>query len=177
MAGLGIVGISLTGLPLAFLEDPKLIVLFGGMGLVSLGASMTLHTKATRRSFRAAGLRGFFDRKMVILVIFLLLSVWSVTTGVAQMIRVAAAADAPTQSSKDGSVEVELTLLNLKESWEREMSGSLGRSSYCPVCGQKADGQLRRLGEIFCSEAHADEFAREVQVLVETGRNQGDRKA
>lgn len=114
VAGLGIAGITLTGLPLAFLEDPKLIVLFAGMGVVSLGLSMTLHSKAKRWSFRTEGLRGLFDRKMAILLSFLLLSGWSLTQGAARMIRVAAA-DAPTQTSKDGSVEVELTLLNLKE--------------------------------------------------------------
>ena len=116
VTGLGIVGISLTGLPLAFLEDPKLVAFFGGMGIVSLGTSMTLHMKAKRWSFRAAGPRGFFDRKMAVLLVFLLLSVWSVTQGATQMMRVATAADAPTQVNKDGNVEVELTLVNLKDS-------------------------------------------------------------
>ncbi|MGH7363737.1 MAG: hypothetical protein ACREKA_08335, partial [Candidatus Methylomirabilales bacterium] len=76
---------------------------------------MTLHTKAKCGSFRTAGLRGLFDRKMVILLGFLLLSGWSVTQGATQLIRLAAAQDAPTQTSKEGSVEVELTLLNLKD--------------------------------------------------------------
>ncbi|MGH8057788.1 MAG: hypothetical protein ACREOH_11220, partial [Candidatus Entotheonellia bacterium] len=115
VAGLGVVGITLTGLPLAFLEDPKLIVLFGGMGAVSLGVSMTLHLKAKRWSLRTAGLRGLFDRKMVIVLGFLLLSGWSMTQGVGQMLRAAAPLDAPTQTSKEGGVEVELTLLNLKD--------------------------------------------------------------
>lgn len=115
VAGLSIAGITLTGLPLAFLEDPKLIVLFAGMGLASLGVSMTLHVKAKRWSFHTAGLRGLLDRRMVILLVFLLLSGWSVMQGATQMIRGAMATDAPTQTSKEGSVEVELTLLNLKD--------------------------------------------------------------
>ena len=40
------------------------------------------------------------------------------------------------------------------------------RSAFCSVCGREADGRVRRLGEAFCSEAHADEFTREVQVLI-----------
>jgi len=44
------------------------------------------------------------------------------------------------------------------------------------VCGREANGQIRRLGEAFCSEAHADEFAREVQGLIEAGRNQDTTK-
>lgn len=39
---------------------------------------------------------------------------------------------------------------------------------YCPVCGREASDSIRRLGESFCSEAHAGEFGREVQRLLET---------
>ena len=34
--------------------------------------------------------------------------------------------------------------------------------TYCPICGKDAaDPSLKRFGEIFCSEAHIEEFARE----------------
>lgn len=95
VAGLGIAGITLTGLPLAFLEDPKLIVLFGGMGIVSLGVSMTLHIRGKLWPCRTAGRRGILDGKMVILLSFLLLSGWSVARGGAQMIGAAAPRDDP----------------------------------------------------------------------------------
>lgn len=115
VAGLGVVGITLTGLPLAFLEDPMLIVLFGGMGIGSLGASMTLHGMAKRRAFQAAGLRGLFDRRMAVLLVFLLLSGWSVSRGAARMFGPSEAAESATRTSKEGSVDVELTLPNLKD--------------------------------------------------------------
>lgn len=115
VAGLGIFGITLAGLPLAFLEDPKLIVLFGSMGTVSLGVSMGLHLKAKRRSFQTGGLWRLFDRRLAILLVFLLLSGWSLTQGAAQMMRGSGAADSPTQTNKEGNAEVELTLVNLKD--------------------------------------------------------------
>lgn len=59
---------------------------------------------------------------------------------------------------------------------EREAPGGPARSAYCPVCGREAEGKIRRLGEAFCSEAHAAEFAREVEVLAEAGRNQDTHK-
>lgn len=34
--------------------------------------------------------------------------------------------------------------------------------SYCSVCGRHAEAKIRRGTEVFCSEAHAHEFAREV---------------
>ncbi|MGH7320708.1 MAG: hypothetical protein ACRELA_13925 [Candidatus Rokuibacteriota bacterium] len=111
VAGLALSGITLAGLPLAFLEDPRLIVLFGGMGTVSLGASMTLHVRTKRTRFAARGLRRLFDRRMVVLLAFLLLSGWSVTQGAAQMFRASGNPESPIRRSKDGSVEVELTLL------------------------------------------------------------------
>lgn len=114
VAALGIAGIGLTGLPLAFLEDPKLVVLFGGMGTVSLGVSMSWHLKAKGWSLRSAGLRSLFDRRTAILLVFLVLSGWSVTQGAAQILR-GSAADSPTRVSKDGSAEVQLTLLNLTD--------------------------------------------------------------
>lgn len=46
------------------------------------------------------------------------------------------------------------------------------RVAYCPVCGREADGQIRQVGEAFCSETHAAEFAREVRALAEAGRGQ-----
>lgn len=116
VAALGIAGIALTGLPLAFLEDPKLVVLFGGMGTVSLGVSMSWHLKAKGWSLRSAGLRSVFDRRTAILLVFLVLSGWSVTQGAAQLIRGSvAAAESPTQVSKEGTAEVQLTLLNLTD--------------------------------------------------------------
>ncbi len=45
------------------------------------------------------------------------------------------------------------------------MAGIAATPGYCAVCGREADGQFRRLGEAFCSEAHAVEFAREVRAL------------
>lgn len=115
VVSLGILGITLAGLPLAFLEDPKLIVLFGSMGTVSLGVSMGLHLKAKRRSFQTGGLRRLFDRRLAILLVFLLLSGWSLTQGAAQMMRESGAADSPTQTNKEGNAVVELTLVNLKD--------------------------------------------------------------
>ena len=40
------------------------------------------------------------------------------------------------------------------------------------MCGRRADGQVRRMGETFCSEAHADEFGQAVRALTEA---RGDR--
>ncbi len=35
---------------------------------------------------------------------------------------------------------------------------------YCPICGRDVDERaVKRLGESFCSEAHAEEFLREVR--------------
>lgn len=48
---------------------------------------------------------------------------------------------------------------------ERETPGVPVRSAFCPVCGREADVQFRRLGEAFCSEAHAAEFAEEVRAV------------
>lgn len=36
---------------------------------------------------------------------------------------------------------------------------------YCAVCGRPADSAIRRGREAFCSEGHAEEFAREVAAL------------
>jgi len=44
-------------------------------------------------------------------------------------------------------------------------NGAAPVSRYCAVCGRPADGTIRRAGEVFCSEAHAEEFAREVAAL------------
>lgn len=54
---------------------------------------------------------------------------------------------------------------------EQETPGASPRPAYCPVCGHEADGKFRRLGEAFCSEAHAVEFAEEVRALAETDGN------
>ena len=42
------------------------------------------------------------------------------------------------------------------------------REAYCPICGTRPDGIARtieRFGEVFCSEAHADEFTRAVRAV------------
>jgi hypothetical protein len=120
VTGLALAGITLTGLPLAFLEDPRLIVLFGGMGTVSLGASMALHVRTKRRRFGALGLRRLFDRRMLVLLAFLLLSGWSVTHGAAQMLRGSGAPESAVGTSKDGSVEIELRLLDRADASSRD---------------------------------------------------------
>ena len=38
-------------------------------------------------------------------------------------------------------------------------------SAYCALCGRPADPGIRRGGDAFCSEQHADEFAHEVAAL------------
>ena len=35
-------------------------------------------------------------------------------------------------------------------------------SPYCAVCGRPVDGRIRRAGAVFCAEAHAEEFVREI---------------
>lgn len=47
------------------------------------------------------------------------------------------------------------------ESGETNQQQSGTGPSYCSVCGRPAEA-IRRETEVFCSEAHADEFAREV---------------
>jgi hypothetical protein len=47
-------------------------------------------------------------------------------------------------------------------------------SRYCPVCGRDADQRLRRGAEAFCSDAHAEEFGREVAALQRAGREAGN---
>ncbi len=51
------------------------------------------------------------------------------------------------------------------------MAGIAATPGYCALCGREADGKFRRLGEAFCSEAHAVEFAEEVWALAETDGN------
>jgi len=46
---------------------------------------------------------------------------------------------------------------------------------YCPICGRDADPAIHRLGEAFCSEAHAEEFTREVNALVSASRDRDAR--
>ena len=41
------------------------------------------------------------------------------------------------------------------------------REIYCPMCGRDADSGIRRMNENFCSEAHAEEFVREVEAQQE----------
>lgn len=116
VGGLALVGISLAGLPLAFLEDPRLIVLFGSVGLISTGLSMALHLATRRRAPDVAGLRRLVDRRAVLLMAFLTLSGWSVAQGTLRLVASATAAEGPSRSSKEGNAEVQLTLLNLKDS-------------------------------------------------------------
>lgn len=116
VAGLALVGISLAGLPLAFLEDPRLIVLFRSLGLVSTGLSMAFHLATRRRAPDVAGLRRLVDRRAVLLTVFLALSGWSVAQGTLRLVGTATAAEGPSRSSKEGTAEVQLTLLNLKDS-------------------------------------------------------------
>lgn len=115
VAGLGLVGITLAGLPLAFLEDPKFILLFGAMGLVSLGVSIAMHIRTKRAASGATGLRRLFDRRAALLLAFLLLSGWSVTQGLTRLIQPATAEEGPTRTSTEGRAEVSLTLLNLTD--------------------------------------------------------------
>lgn len=115
VTGLGLVGLTLTGLPLAFLEDPKLVVLFGSLGVISLGGSLRVHFRSRRASAQGGGLRRLIDRRAAILAVFLLASTWSVAQGAARMIGSATAEEAATRTSKAGTVEVELTLLGLED--------------------------------------------------------------
>ena len=115
VTGLGLVGITLTGLPLAFLEDSRLVMLFGGLGVLSLGASLGFHVRARRALPPARGMRRLVDRRAAILLVFLLASAWSTAQGAARVIGSTVAEDAAVRTSKEGSVEVELTLLNLQD--------------------------------------------------------------
>lgn len=116
VAGLAVAGVSLTGLPLAFLEEPKLVTLFAGMGVLSLGVSTTLHLKGKAPAVGTSRLRAALDRRTAVLLALLLLSGWSLTQGAAQILRGSvAAAESATRTSKQGSVEVELTWLNLTD--------------------------------------------------------------
>lgn len=114
IAGLALAGITLTGLPLAFLQDPKLVVLFSGMGIISLGGSMLFHIKAKRLSV-ATKLRDLVDKKTVLFGTFLLLSLWSLSQGTLQLLQAQGPPDSPTKVNKEGTVEVELTFVNLKD--------------------------------------------------------------
>lgn len=114
IAGLALAGITLTGLPLAFLQEPKLIVLFSGMGIISLGVSMFLHIR-TKRSSLTNNLRNFLDKKTVLFGTFILLSLWSLSQGTLQLVQAEGSPDSPTQINKEGTVEVELTFVNLKD--------------------------------------------------------------
>ena len=60
---------------------------------------------------------------------------------------------------------------------ERETPGAPTKFAYCPICGREADGTVGRLGEAFCSEAHAEAFEQEVQVLIQAERNRDTSKA
>lgn len=44
--------------------------------------------------------------------------------------------------------------------------------SYCTVCGRSADAGIRRGPDVFCSQAHADVFARDVAAIQATGRRE-----
>lgn len=114
VAGLALAGISLTSLPLAFLQEPKLVVLFSGMGIISLGMSMFWHIKG---KFFSAGtrIRQLLDRKTALLAAFILLSVWGLAQGTLQLVQAEGSPDSPTKVNKESSVEVELTFLNLKD--------------------------------------------------------------
>jgi hypothetical protein len=114
VAGLALAGITLTGLPLAFLQDPKLIVLFSGMGVISLGVSMFLHIEA-KRLLVATKLRDLADKKTVLFGVFILLSLWSLSQGTLELVQAEGSPDSPTKVNKVGTVEVELTFLNLKD--------------------------------------------------------------
>ncbi|MGH7771452.1 MAG: hypothetical protein ACREQA_04375 [Candidatus Binatia bacterium] len=114
IAGLALAGVTLTALPLAFLQDPKLVVLFSGMGIISLGVSMFFHIKAKNLS-GGAKMRYFLDKKMVLLSSFLLLSAWSLSQGTLQLVQAEGPADSSSKVNKEGTVEVELTFLNLKD--------------------------------------------------------------
>ncbi|MGH7325606.1 MAG: hypothetical protein ACREJ9_13320 [Candidatus Rokuibacteriota bacterium] len=37
--------------------------------------------------------------------------------------------------------------------------------AYCSICGRRGDAKVRRGAEVFCSEAHAEEFEREVAAI------------
>jgi hypothetical protein len=41
---------------------------------------------------------------------------------------------------------------------------SATKGTYCAVCGGRTESGIRRGTEVFCSEAHAEEFEREVAV-------------
>lgn len=114
VAGLALAGITLTGLPLAFLQEPKLIVLFSGMGIISLGGSMFFHIRAKGLSL-ASNIRDFLDKKTVLLGAFLLLSLWSLSQGTLELVQAEGSPDSPTKVNKEGTVEVELTFVNLKD--------------------------------------------------------------
>lgn len=114
VAGLAVAGITLTGLPLAFLQDPKLVVLFSTMGVMSLGGSMFFHIKKKPVSGRA-NIRNFLDRKTGLLAIFILLSAWSLVQGTLELVQAEGSPESPAKINKEGTVEVELTFLNLKD--------------------------------------------------------------
>jgi len=47
----------------------------------------------------------------------------------------------------------------------RSAANGVDAAVYCALCGREADPRIRRAHEAFCSESHADEFAREVATL------------
>lgn len=122
VTGLGVVGIAVTGLPLTFLEDPRLIALFGGVGVVSLAGNLAFRVRARRSEYPARAVRWWrlLDLRGGVALVFLLASVWSVAHAATRLVGSAGAQEASTQTRKEGGVELKLTLLNLEDASIRD---------------------------------------------------------
>src|SRR5438128_391503 len=76
VAFLAIAGISVAAMPLGFLLDPRLVVLFSALGLVSVVLGVVLHFRLHKR----------FDRKVAIFSLFAIVSAVSLAFGIHDLV-------------------------------------------------------------------------------------------
>ena len=75
IALLAVAGISIAGMPLGFLLDPRLVVLFSAMGLVSAAFGVTLHWRMHLQ----------FDRRLAVFAAFAVVSAISLASGALEL--------------------------------------------------------------------------------------------
>lgn len=112
VALLAIAGISVAGMPLAFLAEPRLVILFSALGLASVAFGIWLHLRMKRR----------FDWKIAVFALFAVVSTVSLGFGVRDLVAgqdpaqtVGAAempafsVDAVAKTSEAGDVTIEIS--------------------------------------------------------------------
>lgn len=117
VALLALAGISLAGMPLAFLADPRLVVAFSAVGLASVAVGVLLHRR----------MRSGFDRKIAVFALFGVVSAVSLGVGVRDLVgtqNVAMAAEVPalsvderakTSEAGDATIEISYEGLSNEE--------------------------------------------------------------